>query len=52
MADGTSSTSSKPNRKQLAAETIARIRKLSATDGAHEQIDILLNELETLLKIA
>lgn len=52
MADGGSTTSSKPNRKKLAAETIARIRKLSAAGGAHQEIDTLLNELETLLKLA
>jgi len=52
MADETSAVSSKPNRKQLLGETIRRIRELNAAGGAQEQIGILLNELETLLKLS
>ncbi len=51
MADETPVASSKPNRKQLVAETIRKIRTLNAAGRAKEQIETLLNELETLLNL-
>jgi hypothetical protein len=52
MADETPTPSSKPKRRHLLAETIQRIRKLNAAGGAQQQIEVLLDELVTLLKLA
>lgn len=52
MAGETSSVASKPNRKQNLADTIRRIRELNTAGKARDQIGMLLNQLETLLKLA
>jgi hypothetical protein len=41
-----------PRRKQQIAETISKLRKLNKAGGSQKQIETLLRELETLLKIS